>query len=551
MTASKRRRHAADHRPDPRLVRVDDTWSRLPNRWDVPVDICAGPGVPIESSAIDEILTVLGTAGTLDRLARATGYADAAITRVVLTPDLHKGAGIPIGTVLRTRGALIPQAVGNDINCGMRVETTSLTVERVRPRLDALERRLRHLFFEGGRRIALSPRQRAGLLRDGLPGLFAADPSAAGRPGAAGSFPQVSPGVPDSPGWSAWSAARPGDARPDRLHAARYPTTSVAAFQDWVDGTGGTSYDSVIGSVGGGNHFAEVQYVSAVHDRQAAYAWGFRPGQVVLMVHSGSLSLGHQANATGLDQARAVWPAGVPLPDNKIIPMLLDERSARARRRYLDAFGNAANFAVGNRYFLALMLRAGLAAVCGEMDGDVVYDAPHNLLWAGPGVTGGGGDGGGGGGARTPGEEVTHRKGATPAGGHADMAGGPYEMWGEPVIVPGSMGAASYVLRGHGSPRTLASACHGAGRRVPRGRASAGGEAELDAFLRDFRVVTPLDHRDPGVARRSDVMAAWRRDLKQEAPWVYKDIGPVVGTLRLAGVADPVVELRPLLTVKG
>jgi tRNA-splicing ligase RtcB len=131
------------------------------------------------------------------------------------------------------------------------------------------------------------------------------------------------------------------------------------------------------------------------------------------------------------------------------------------------------------------------------------------------------------------------------------MAGGPYEMWGEPVIVPGSMGAASYVLRGHGSPRTLASACHGAGRRVPRGRASAGGEAELDAFLRDFRVVTPLDHRDPGVARRSDVMAAWRRDLKQEAPWVYKDIGPVVGTLRLAGVADPVVELRPLLTVKG
>ena len=75
--------------------------------------------------------------------------------------------------------------------------------------------------------------------------------------------------------------------------------------------------------------------------------------------------------------------------------------------------------------------------------------------------------------------------------------------------------------------------------------------AELDAFLREFRVVTPLDHRDPMVARRSDVMAAWRRDLKQEAPWAYKDIGPVVASLRGGGVATPVAELRPLLTVKG
>jgi tRNA-splicing ligase RtcB (3'-phosphate/5'-hydroxy nucleic acid ligase) len=144
---------------------------------------------------------------------------------------------------------------------------------------------------------------------------------------------------------------------------------------------------------------------------------------------------------------------------------------------------------------------------------------------------------------------VLHRKGATPAGGFAET--GPYGMWGEPVIVPGSMGAPSHVLRGRGNPRSLASACHGAGRRVARGASAKGGEKELDAFLRDFRVVTPLNHRDPGVARRSDVMAAWRRDLKQEAPWAYKDVGPVVSSLRGAAVAEPVAELRPLLTVKG
>jgi tRNA-splicing ligase RtcB len=489
---------------DPRLVRVDDDWLRLPNRWDIPVDICAGVDVPIEGGAVDEILTVLETADTLERLADTTGHSSA-ITNVALTPDLHKGAGIPIGTVLRTSGALIPQAVGNDINCGMRLETTSLTADDVRPRLDALERRLRHVFFEGGRRIPLTAAQREGLLRDGLPGLLDAGP-----------------------------VGRSSDEAVDgRIHGAAYPTTTAEPFRDWIDSAGGTSYDSIIGSVGGGNHFAELQYVAEVHDRQAAYAWGFSPGQVVLMVHSGSLSLGHQANASGMDQARTAWPGGLPVPDNKIIPMLLDERSAPARRRYLDAFGNAANFAVGNRYFLSLMLRAGLAAECGELSADLVYDAPHNLLWSGD-------DGG-----------VVHRKGATPAGGYEETQGGPYAMWGEPVIVPGSMGAASYVLRGHGNPRSLASACHGAGRRVPRGAASRGGEAELDAFLREFRVVTPLDHRDPSVVRRADVLAAWRRDLKQEAPWVYKDIGPVISSLRGAGVADPVVELHPLLTVKG
>lgn len=495
---------------DPRLVRTDESWLRLPNPWNIPVDICACAGVPIEPSAVDEILTVLQTADTLERLASVTGH-DAAIDRVVLTPDLHKGAGIPIGTVLRTSGALIPQAVGNDINCGMRLEVTSLTADDVRPRLDALERRLRHIFFEGGRRIALTAAQREGLLRDGLPGLFDA-----------GTVP------PDG----VWAAVGPGDGVAGHLHRSGYPTRTAEAFRDWITSAGGTSHDSIIGSVGGGNHFAELQYVAKVHDRQAAYAWGFSPGQVVLMVHSGSLSLGHQANASGMDQARRVWPSRLPVPDNGIIPLPLDERSAPARRRYLDAFGNAANFAVGNRFFLSLMLRSGLAAECGELTAHLVYDAPHNLLWQED-------------------DGVVHRKGATPAGGYAETEGGPYAMWGEPVIVPGSMGAASYVLRGRGNPRSLASACHGAGRRVPRGAASRTGDGGLDAFLKEFRVVTPLDHRDPRVARREDVMAAWRRDLKQEAPWVYKDIGPVVSSLRSAGVADPVVELRPLLTVKG
>jgi tRNA-splicing ligase RtcB len=497
-------------RPDPRLIRTDDSWLTLPNPHGVPVEICAGAGVPIESAAVDELLTVLETEATLRSLAAATPglSAEPRIDRVVCTPDFHKGAGIPIGTVLRTTGALIPQAVGNDINCGMRVEATSLSVEQVRPHLDRLEQQLRHLFFEGGRRIGLTPAHREGLLRDGLPGLLAE-----GVPGgAAGAWAQVSPADLDGAG----------------LHLAGHPAASAEGFRDWIDSGGGTSYDSIIGSVGGGNHFAELQYVSEVHDGAAAYGWGLAPGRVVLMVHTGSLSLGHQANSTGQEQARALWPKGVPAPRNRILPMLLDEAGAARRERYLTAFANAANFAIGNRFFLALMMRAGLAAVAGELDARLVYESPHNLLW--PAADG----------------TVVHRKGPTPAGG-ADTS----MPWGEPVIVPGSMGAPSYLLRGLGNARALHSACHGAGRSVPRGSASRGGDAELDAFLAEFRVVTPLNHRDPAVAGRRDIIDAWRRDLKQEAPWAYKEVGAVVQSLAGAGVAMPVAELRPLLTVKG
>ncbi|WP_285549198.1 RtcB family protein [Actinoplanes regularis] len=504
-------------RADRRLVRTDDSWLTLPNPVDVPVEICAGPEVPIESAAIDELLTVLETARTLSDLAAATPGLEfePRLERVVCTPDFHKGAGIPIGTVLQTVGALVPQAVGNDINCGMRVEVTSLSVDRLRPHLDAVERHLRHLFFEGGRRIGLTPAHREGLLRYGLPGLLAEGP------------PADADGV--------WRQIGPDDTTDlrARLHAAGYPVASAAAFQDWVTSGGGTSYDSIIGSVGGGNHFAELQYVSAIHDGPAAYAWGLAPGRVVLMVHSGSLSLGHQANATGRDQARAAWPRTVPLPANRILPMLLDERTAAGRERYLTAFANAANFAIGNRFFLAMMMRAGLAGVAGDLDSRLIYDAPHNLLW--PGADG----------------TVVHRKGATPAGGVTDHEHRTPDLYGEPVIVPGSMGAPSYLLRGLGNTRALGSACHGAGRSIPRGAASRGGDAELDAFLREFRVVTPLNHRDPAVAGRREIIEAWRRDLKQEAPWAYKEVGPVVDSLREADVARPVAELRPILTVKG
>jgi tRNA-splicing ligase RtcB len=160
----------------------------------------------------------------------------------------------------------------------------------------------------------------------------------------------------------------------------------------------------------------------------------------------------------------------------------------------------------------------------------LLWDSPHNLMWEeGNGI-------------------VTHRKGSTPARSTDGMESTPYP-WGEPVIVPGSMGAPSYILRGKGRADALESACHGAGRALSRGDAARGYDAALDAFLGEFCVVTPVDPRQ--IHGRSDLVDAWREAIKQEGPHAYKAIGPVIDTIRNAGIAEPVAELWPLMTIKG
>ena len=158
---------------DKRLLRVDATQLRLSAATPFPVRIFANNQVAIEPAAVDELLSVVTSQDTLDRL---RGDADWNIEGIVLTPDFHKGAGIPIGTVLKTKGVVFPQAIGNDINCGMRLHTTNLDAENLVRRLDALDRCARHLFFEGGRQIPMTSQEREALLTGGLAGLFETSP---------------------------------------------------------------------------------------------------------------------------------------------------------------------------------------------------------------------------------------------------------------------------------------------------------------------------------------------------------------------------------------
>lgn len=167
-------------RLDALVHRVDETRSHIPNPHGVPVTLFANRDVPVELEAVEQALGFVGLQGTFDDVAAAQragrispfwGDEPGRLERVVLTPDFHRGGGIPVGTVGAARGFVVPQAVGNDVCCGMRFLVTDITRDELAPHLDTLHRPLRAVFFQGKRELPMSPRQREALLRDGLWGL--------------------------------------------------------------------------------------------------------------------------------------------------------------------------------------------------------------------------------------------------------------------------------------------------------------------------------------------------------------------------------------------
>ena len=273
-----------------------------------------------------------------------------------------------------------------------------------------------------------------------------------------------------------------------------------------------------------------------IFDAAAAHAWGLRQGMVTVMVHTGSVAVGHIAGEYYRSVVRQMHPAGLPHPENGIFILPTGDAEAVHTRAFWDDLHSAANFAFANRLFLTLMAWAGMREVLGDFDLPLLYDAPHNLLWRD---------------STEPDARVIHRKGACPARGYEAMAGTEFECYGEPVLVPGSMGASSYVLAGQGLEASLSSASHGAGRVLSRGAAAHGYEAEFERFMKQFRVVTPADLRRPDIALRRDIVDKKLQALKEEAPYAYKGIAPIIETLEQAGIARVVAEIRPLMTVKG
>ena len=282
-----------------------------------------------------------------------------------------------------------------------------------------------------------------------------------------------------------------------------------------------------LGTLGGGNHFIEIQYVQKVLDRDLAGAFGLFENQIVVMIHSGSRRFGYEI-------ADAYMSIAAKRPDmverRKMLSYL--PTGSDAGRSYINAMGAAANFAFTNRHIMALLVRRCFNRMFGPTPLKMVYDVTHNMakledhngkrLWV-------------------------HRKGATRAFGRDRMADTIFSKIGQPIITPGSMGTASYLMVGTGnSDESLCSVNHGAGRVMSR--TAALGKA------RRGRIITPAKISDDQFKRSMQgvkLIAGNRHKIKEEAPDAYKDIDEVVRIVVECGWAKAVARMVPLAVLKG
>jgi tRNA-splicing ligase RtcB len=412
-------------------------------------------------------------------------------------PDIHWGYGFPIGGVAATDtaagGVISPGGVGFDISCGVRLLGADLGADELRPALSRL-----------------------------MDGLSAAIPRGAGPGGV-------------------WRLAGNGELEKVLAGGARYAVGQGHGSQRDLDrcedqgilaeaDPGQISQRALarglrqVGSLGSGNHFLEVQVLDEVFDRAAAAASGLAEGQVCVMIHCGSRGLGHQVCT---DHVRAMGEVmaryGISVPDRQLACAPVTSPAGRA---YLAAMAAAANYARANRQLLSEAARRIFAAAVGSRL-DLIYDISHNLAKIETHEVGG----------RSL-RLCVHRKGATRAlpPGHPEL---PADLAtsGQPVLVPGSMGTASYVLAGVPGAGAFYSACHGAGRVMSRHQAA--------------RAVTGAALRRRLEAGGVAVRGASARGLAEEAPEAYKDVDQVVEAATAGGLCRKVARLVPVGVVKG
>ncbi len=414
-------------------------------------------------------------------------------------PDIHQGYGFPIGGVAATdweTGVVSPGGVGFDINCGVRLVRTSLTADDVRPKVHEL---VNQCFRDvpcgtgGHGPVRLSSEELDRVLRDG----------------------------------ARW-AVENGYGEERDAEFAEEGGRLEGADPGEVSARAKERGRPQLGTLGSGNHFLEIQYVEHVHDPEAARAMGIEAGQVCVLIHCGSRGLGHQVCTDYLaHMGAAMKQYNITLPDRQLacVPTQSPEG-----RKYLAAMRASANFAWANRQVILHFLRGSIRKVFSEdVSVDLIYDVCHNI-------------------AKREMYEVegrmrdllVHRKGATRAfpPGHREIPEA-YRAIGQPVLIPGSMGTASWILTGaEGAMKeTFGSVCHGAGRLMSRTAARRGRNArEVQKTLEEQGIVVRSETRD---------------GILEEIPEAYKDVDEVIEVVHEAGLARKVARLRPMGVIKG
>lgn len=470
--------------------------------WEVPKGYRGDMRVPARIYANDQLLDMAFRDSTMEQLVN-TAALPGVVKHVLVMPDAHQGYGLPIGGVVATRhpdGAISPGGVGYDINCGVRLMVSRIIADDVRDEMNGL-----------------------------ISALFRNIPSGVGKGGGAR---RVSAREMDQVlvKGAAW-AVKEGYGRQEDLERLEEGGSMAGADPSAVSPRAKERGGPQLGTLGSGNHFVEIQQVEEIFDDEAARAFGLFEGQLALSIHSGSRGLGHQVCSDYVkDLQAAVRKYNIQLPDRQLVCAPL---SSPEGRRYFGAMVSAANYAWANRQCMAHLARRSfeevLAGKVRDFDLYTVYDVAHNIAKIEDHVVDG---------KQT--KLIVHRKGATRAfgPGHREVAS-VYRDVGQPVLVPGDMGTASYVLVGtdDAMDASFGSSCHGAGRTMSRTAAKKrihGGTLRRE-----------LEER--GIQVRAGSLAG----LAEEAPEAYKDIDAVVAVVHGAGLARMVARLRPLAVMKG
>ena len=471
------------------LERVSDFEWRIP-----PTGRMRVPGVLYATEALlrdmdEKVREQVVNVATLPGIVRAS-YA---------MPDAHWGYGFPIGGVAGfdpdEGGVISAGGVGFDISCGVRLLRTGLDAAAIEAEKETLAEVLFGTVPAGvGSRGALhlDHREMNAMLRGG----------------------------------ARWAVER-GYGEPADLDRIEERGSMTGADPGEVSEHAKERQQDEMGTLGSGNHYLEVQRVARVFDEAAAAAFGLAEGDAVISIHCGSRGLGHQIGTEFLrEMAVTAARHGIALPDRELACAPI--RSSTGAR-YLGAMRAAINCALANRQVITHLVRGAFASVLPQARLRLVYDVSHNTCKVEE--------------HRIDGRKRTlfvHRKGATRAfgPGHPDLPEALRGL-GQPVLIGGTMGTASYVLVGteQAMERSFGSACHGAGRAMSR-----------HAALRRWRgraVVDELARR--GIVIRSRSM----RGVAEEAPDAYKDVTAVVDAADLSGLAHKVARLEPILCIKG
>ncbi|OYT71043.1 MAG: RNA-splicing ligase RtcB [Armatimonadetes bacterium JP3_11] len=421
----------------------------------------------------------------------------------IAMPDIHWGYGFPVGGVAAMdldEGVISPGGIGYDINCGVRLLRTDLTEQQVRPRLKEL---VDQIFRDvpagfGGEGLIKTTRQdlRQVMLK--------------------GAHWMVEHGY-------GWEDDLKHTEALGRLDMPDPDVITEKAIERGKD---------QLGTLGGGNHFLEIQVVDEIYDPHAAAAMGItQVGQVTIMIHTGSRGFGHQTCQDHLDimeEAHAKY--GISLPDRQLACAPINSEEGQT---YLRAMHCAANFAFANRQAIAHWTRQAFAKIFKSTPESLgmyqVYDVAHNIakiedhVWDGKPV-----------------RVCVHRKGATRAfpPGHPETPDA-YKAVGQPVLIPGDMGRYSFVLVGteNAMRESFGTTCHGAGRKMSRKGALR--EAKNRNIAKEME--------QQGIIVRAQNKAT----LAEEASYAYKDVADVVEVVHNAGIARKVARLRPIGVVKG